>query len=65
MTELSEPKYEVVAETENFIVWKGEETDGEISYHLEVGNAMLTFYTEEWIEMLTLMKEVIQQSGNN
>ncbi len=63
MTELSEPKYEVVAETENFIVWKGEETDGEISYHLEVGNAMLTFYTEEWIEMLTLMKEVIQQSG--
>jgi len=63
MTELSEPKYEVVAETENIIVWKGEETDGEISYHLEVGNAMLTFYTEEWIEMLTLMKEVIQQSG--
>jgi hypothetical protein len=60
MTEQFEPNYEVIAETSNYIAWKGEETDGEVSYHIEIGNAMLTFYTEEWIEMLDLMREILK-----
>ena len=59
MPEVFEPKYEVIAETSNYIVWKGEDPDGEVSYHVEIGNAMLTFYTEEWIELLELIRAVL------
>ncbi len=59
-----EQKYEVIAETSNYLVWKGEDIDSEVCYHLEVGNAMLTFYTEEWIEMLDLLKQVLKDADN-
>ena len=59
-----EQKYEVIAETPNYLVWKGEDIDSEVCYHLEVGNAMLTFYTEEWIEMLDLLKQVLKDADN-
>jgi hypothetical protein len=62
MTQEMEQKYEVIAETTNFLSWKGEDVDGEICYHLEIGNAMLTFYTEEWIEMLDLIKQIIKDA---
>ena len=47
MTEQLEANYEVIAETNKSITQKGEETDGEVSYPIEIGNAMLTFYIEE------------------
>lgn len=62
MSDTIEQKYEVIAETTNYLVWKGEDVDGEVCYHLEVGNAMLTFYTEEWIEMIDLLKQVMKDS---
>jgi hypothetical protein len=62
MSETMEQKYEVIAETSNYLVWKGEDIDSEVCYHLEVGNAMLTFYTEEWIEMLDLLKQILKDS---
>ena len=62
MSDTMEQKYEVIAETSNYLVWKGEDVDSEVCYHLEVGNAMLTFYTEEWIEMLDLLKQVLKDS---
>ncbi len=62
MTQEIEQKYEVIAETTNFLSWKGEDVDGEICYHLEIGNTMLTFYTEEWIEMLDLLKQIIKDA---
>lgn len=62
MSDTMEQKYEVIAETSNYLVWKGEDVDSEVCYHLEVGNAMLTFFTEEWIEMLDLLKQVMKDS---
>jgi hypothetical protein len=62
MSETIEQKYEVIAETSNYLVWKGEDVDAEVCYHLEVGNAMLTFYTEEWIEMIDLIKQILKDS---
>lgn len=62
MTQEIEQKYEVIAETPNFLSWKGEDVDGEICYHLEIGNTMLTFYTEEWIEMLDLLKQIVKDA---
>jgi len=57
-----EQNFEVIAETANFLAWKGEDVDGEICYHLEIGNTMLTFYTEEWIELLDLLKQITQNA---
>jgi hypothetical protein len=62
MTQDMEQKLEVIAETTNLIAWKGEDADGEVCYHIEIGNTMLTFYTEEWIEMLDLLKQITQQA---
>ena len=60
MAEQLEANYEVIAETNKSITQKGEETDGEVSYPIEIGNAMLTFYIEEWIEILDLMREILK-----
>lgn len=65
MNQEMEQKYEVIAETSNFLAWKGEDVDGEVCYHLEIGNTMLTFYTEEWIEMLDLLKQIIKDADQS
>jgi len=53
-----EPKTETIAETDNYMAWKAEEPDGEITYHLELNNVTLHFFREEWDEFLNLMRTV-------
>ncbi len=55
MSEIPEPQTEVLAETKNYLVWKAEEPDGEVTYHLELGALTVHFFTEEWKEFLSLM----------
>ena len=57
MTEAKEPKTSTVAETKNYMIWKAEEPDGEITYHLELNNVTLHFFEEEWQELLDLMRD--------
>lgn len=45
-----ELKTMTLAETENFLVWKADEPDGETTYHLELNNVTLHFFAEEWVE---------------
>jgi len=56
MNNPDEPKTEVIAETENFLAWRAEEPDGETTFHLELNNVTLHFFTEEWHEFLELVK---------
>ncbi len=49
-----EPQTETLAETENFIVWKAEDPDGETTYHVELNNVTVHFFQEEWEEFLEL-----------
>ena len=51
-----DPHTETLAETENFIVWKAEEPDGEVTYHIELKNVTLHFFDEEWQEFLELAR---------
>jgi len=44
-----------VAETENFMVWRAAEPDGESTYHLELNNVTVHFFQEEWEEFLELV----------
>jgi hypothetical protein len=51
-----EPTTETLAETENYLVWKAEEPDGETTYHVELGNVTVHFFKEEWDEFLELVR---------
>ena len=45
-----------LAESENFIAWKAEEPDGEVTYHVELNGVTLHFFEEEWQEFLRLCR---------
>jgi hypothetical protein len=47
---------QTLAETGEFIAWKAEEPDGEVTYHLELGSVTVHFFDEEWREFLELAK---------
>jgi hypothetical protein len=52
------PSTETIAETDNYLAWRAEEPDGETTYHLELNNVTLHFFTEEWEEFLDLVKDL-------
>jgi len=56
--ENSEPTTETIAETDNYLAWKANEPDGEVTYHLELNNVTLHFFREEWQEFLELVKRL-------
>jgi hypothetical protein len=49
---------EPLAETENFMVYKTEDEEGETVYHVEVFNITLHFYQEEWDEFAALIHAI-------
>ena len=55
-----EPKTETLSETENYMAWRAEESDGETTYHLELNNLTVHFFEEEWKEFLTLVDGLLQ-----
>ncbi len=56
MPKSPEPATETLAETENYLVWKADEPDGETTYHVELGNLTVHFFREEWDEFLELIR---------
>jgi hypothetical protein len=53
-----EPSTETLAETENYLVWKAAEPDGETTYHVELGNVTVHFFQEEWQEFIELVRSL-------
>jgi hypothetical protein len=49
---------EVISETENYLAWRADEPDGESTFHLELNNLTVHFFSEEWQEFLELMEEL-------
>jgi hypothetical protein len=62
MSNHTDPKTETIAETENYLAWRAEEGDGETTYHLELNNVTLHFFTEEWTEFLDLVRALVKDS---
>jgi hypothetical protein len=58
MPKAPEPTTETLAETENYLVWKAEEPDGETTFHVELGNVTVHFFKEEWDEFLELVRSL-------
>ncbi|MEJ2747395.1 MAG: hypothetical protein P8183_05740 [Anaerolineae bacterium] len=50
---------DILAETDNFAVWRSQETDGFL-YHVELGGITLHLSSEEWEEFALLVKEADQ-----
>jgi hypothetical protein len=48
---------DMVAETENFAVWRSPEEDGFI-YHVELGSITLHLASDEWEELLELLGDL-------
>jgi len=53
-----EPQTETIAETENFLAWRAEEPDDEVTYHIELNNVTVHFFEEEWREFLELVRSL-------
>ncbi len=56
-----EPKTQTIAETDNYLAWSADEPDGEKTYHLELNNVTLHFFSEEWMEFLDLAHELVSK----
>jgi hypothetical protein len=56
-----EPKTQTLAETDNYMAWRADEPDGESTYHLELNNVTMHFFTEEWEEFLELARLLIKK----
>jgi len=54
---MEEPVIEILAESENFSLWRAEEPDGEMTYHLELGTVTVHFFREEWEEFIELVRQ--------
>jgi len=52
---MMEPKTENIAETSDYIIWRAEEPDGEVTYHLQLNNVTIHFFQEEWGQFLELI----------
>ncbi len=58
MAKNDEPVTETLAETENYLVWKSDDPDGETTFHLELGSVTVHFFREEWDEFLELVRSL-------
>lgn len=56
-----EPKTQTIAETDNYLAWSADEPDGEKTYHLELNNVTLHFFSEEWMEFLDLARSLVRE----
>ena len=56
---MEEPTIEILAESENFSLWRADEPDGETTYHLELGAVTVHLFREEWEEFLELLDAVV------
>lgn len=55
---MNEKEIEVLAETEDFNIWRIEEEDEEMTYHLEFGMVTVHFFEEEWEQFLKLVGQL-------
>lgn len=63
MSDQPEIPVETLAETENYTIWRAQEPDGEIQYHIDMNNVTVHFFEEEWQEFLGIISTVASSSG--
>ena len=61
---MTDPDIRILAETVDFSVWRSDEPDGEVTFHLELGSLTMHLFREELDEMLELMDQVRMRVGD-
>lgn len=54
------PDTETLSETDHYIAWYADEPDGERTYHLELNNVTVHFFSEEWEEFIKLAAALVK-----
>ena len=49
---------EILAETEEFSIWRIQDPDEGMTYHLEFGNVTIHLFEEEWAEFRELLEQL-------
>jgi hypothetical protein len=55
---MAEQEIEILAETEDFSVWRTRDPDGEMLYHVELGSVTFHFFHEDWDQFLELIGQL-------
>ena len=55
---MAESSIDILAETDQFNLIRTKEPDGEITYHLELGNVTVHFFREEWEAFVKAINEL-------
>lgn len=58
-----EIRTEELVGTENYSIWISHEPDGEMVYHLELGQVTVHLFREEWEEVLGLILAAGEEDG--
>lgn len=53
----------IIAETENYIVWIEEDDAGEVNYHVDLEFVTLHLLKEEWDEFNDLIRKAAAKGG--
>lgn len=48
---------EILAETDNFAIWRSYEEEVGNIYHLEIGNVTVHLMPDDWEELITLVRD--------
>ena len=55
----SETNIRTIVESDDNFAYIAEEPDGELTYHLQLNNVTLHFFTEEWQNAIQFLEKVI------
>jgi len=47
---------DIMSQTENFFIWRSDDEDEGLLYHMELGGITLHMTSEEWDELVVLVK---------
>ena len=50
---------DIIAQTDNFGVWRSDDTEEGLLFHIELGGITLHLTSEEWNEMVLLIKSAV------
>jgi hypothetical protein len=51
---------DIIAQTENFGVWRSDDEEEGLLFHIELGGITLHLASEEWDEFVLLMKSALE-----
>jgi len=55
---VEEQEIEILAETDVYSIWRMTEPEGDLTYHMELGNVTFHFFEDEWEQFVALVAQL-------